>query len=105
MRTFEQLSSEDREDTLSNTTMWLIHEIITGVLEIEFVNAKNKKAFDEIMKEAGAQDSVRYAQYAMHKHNGIRSEIEKIALIICTESCYDKDGNLIKDESPKEKLS
>ncbi len=106
MRTFEQLSTQDREDALMDTTMWIIHEVITGMLEIEFSEPKNQKAFKDIMHEAGAQDSVRYAQYAMHKHEGIRKEIEKIALIVCTESCYDERGCIVKnDESQKEKLS
>ncbi len=105
MRTFEQLNRQEREDALINTTMYVIYEVITGSLEIEFSNPKNQLAFEQITKNAGEIDSVRAAQYGMHAHKGIRSEIEKIALIVCTESCYDVDGFAIIDESQKEKLS
>jgi hypothetical protein len=105
MRTFEQLSNQEREDALSNTTAGIIYDVITGVLEIEFADPRNQREYKKIMKDAGEMDSVRAAQYGMFKHDGIRKEVEKIALIVCTESCYDKDGLVIMDESPKEKLS
>jgi hypothetical protein len=86
--------------------MFIINEIITGLLKIEFSDAKNEAAFKAIMKEAGAMDSVRYAQAAMSKHSGIRKEIEKISLIVCSDSLYDKDGNAIKEDlsSLREKM-
>jgi hypothetical protein len=101
-RRFDQLNELDREDALIGTTMYIIHEVITGMLTIEFSLPANQKAYREIMKEAGAQDSVRYAQYAMMHHEGIKSEIEKIALIVCTEALYDEDGRAIIDEPIKE---
>jgi hypothetical protein len=104
MRTFNELNFKERENALINTTMYIITEVITGVLKIEFSDARNQEEYRKIMKEAGAHDSVRYAQYAMWHHTGIRTEIEKLSLIVCTESMYDEEGHAITKD-PKEHLS
>lgn len=97
MKTFQELSTEQREQVLENTTQYIIYEIITGMFTIDFSNPKNQRDYKAIMAEAGKQDSVRAAQYGIHHHPGIRSEIEKISLIVCSDALYDEEGNILKE--------
>jgi len=101
MRTFEQLSKQEREDALNHMTDYLVYEIITGMFTIEFTNKMNQRVFNVIMREAAAQDSVRFAQEHLGKHPGIRSEIVKISLIVCGDALYDEKGNIVKDTSQR----
>lgn len=98
MRTFEELSIEDRDLALANATADVVYQVITGLLEIKFSVPSNQEAYENLMDDAKTLDSIRHAQYGMLNHRGICTEIEKIALIMCVDSKYDNNGNMITKE-------
>lgn len=98
MKTFEDLTSEQREEAIKATTMATVENISNGVLEIELVDKTNQVALDRIMDASVRKDSPRLATMMILKHQGIRKEIERLALVAASESAYNDDGTISMKE-------
>ena len=98
MKTFTELTKDQQQRNLEDAALGIIDQILEGFLEIEFSHPDNQSAFLRIIDEAAKRDSFSYAQRKIVEHKGMRSEIEKISLIVCSESYYDEDGIMLQQK-------
>jgi hypothetical protein len=99
MRTFEQLSVQEREKALRASRAAIVENVISGVMEIELVNPITQRTLDIILKDAVEKDSPRLAALRIFLNRPILQEIDRLALVVAVETMYDESGNRILQES------
>ena len=99
MKTFEDLTTIQREKAIKNASYAIMEGLTSGVLEIELVSNDSQQALTEILTNAIKQDRPRIATMMILRNKNIRSEIERLALVVASESKYNEDGSLFKEGS------
>lgn len=93
MKKFEGLNHFQREDAIKLAFFSIVDSITCGVIEIELVHEENQKALNKILTTY----SGRMVTLSILAHKGIRSELERLALVAASESEYSEDGRLLKE--------
>ena|SRR5665213_1694228 len=97
MKTFEQLTTVQREEAIKFAYKTIRNGITDGTLEVKLVDPKNQERLDNIIKYSVGQDNMRLANLLISKTIGVRTELSKLALVVASESDYDDEGQVIME--------
>lgn len=92
MKTFNELSKEERSDALIRAKELLIGHIIEGVIEIKMPNNIVQETFEKILADMRKNENVKHARDMLIRHVTINRELDKISIAAAQGSRYDYNG-------------
>lgn len=95
MRTFGQLSTEEREDAIVKAKNLLISHIVEGVIEVQMPNKIVQRDLDMILSDARKNENITLAKDMLTKHVTINRELDKISIAAAQGSRYDNSGSFL----------
>src|ERR1700722_7039961 len=97
MKTFEELTLEQKKDAIRYAEYHIIDSVATGVLELELVNTENQRLLETILGSARKKESVRLAKLYLLGEKPIREEIYRLAIVAASGSLYNRNGQPITE--------
>lgn len=97
MKTFDQLTLEQKADAISMAEYELIDCVSKGIIEIELVDGNNQKKLERILSDARKNDSQRLVKLHIIHDKSIRTELERLALVAAHGSVYYDNGEAVKE--------
>jgi len=94
MKTFEQLDFFEKEQATKLAFYSLVESIVCGATEIEFLHKENQDALARIL----STNNERVMTLSILNHNGIRKELESLAIVVAGEQEYDNNGNMKEEK-------
>jgi hypothetical protein len=91
MKTFEQLTTMQREDMISMAHYELMEHIASGVIEVTLVNPESQKRFETILRKG--RESRRLIQLYLLADKPIRDELYRLAIVAASGSQYTDAGD------------
>lgn len=101
MRTFEQLSTEQREQAIKTALYALIDNLANDVLEIELISPEANECLQRALAKNRVFGNTRPFTLFVLSNKPVRYELEKLALVVASESTYNKDGSPIMSDNRK----
>lgn len=98
MKTFDQLTDEQKADAISMAEYDLLDVIAKGIVEVELVEPRNQKKLQEILSEARKKESDRLVKLHILHDRPIRRELERLALVAAHGSVYYDNGEAVKEK-------
>lgn len=95
MRTFGQLSNEEREDAVKKAKNLLIRHIFDGVIEVEMPNKIVQRDFDTIISDTRKNENLFLARNLLTSHAAINKMLDRLSLAAAEGSRYDSSGFLM----------
>lgn len=98
MKTFEQLTKQQREDAIGMAEYELMDHIADGTIELELTNPQAQERLEKILSDARKAESKRLVKLHLMHDKAIRREIQHLAIVAASGSKYDADGNAIMEK-------
>lgn len=102
MKTFEQLTPNQRKEMIEVAAHELMGHISTGLLEITLVNPESQKRFEAIMAKGRKKESHRLIMLHLLHDKPIREEIYRLAIVAASGSQYTDAGDPVTKVSKDE---
>lgn len=97
MKTFDQLTVEQKADAVGMASYELMDLIAKGILEIKLVDPKAQKRLEKFLSDARKAESQRLVKLHLIHDKPIRREIERLALVAAHGSDYHDNGDAVKE--------
>lgn len=97
MKTFDQLTVEQKADAVNMASYELMTLIAEGTLEIQLVDPSSQKRLEKILSDARKAESTRLVKLYMLHDKPIRKEIERLALVAAHGSEYTDAGEASRE--------
>jgi hypothetical protein len=95
VKTFQQLSQNQKEEAIKTAYAVIRDGITSGVMEVTLIDAENQKRLEKILKHA---INPRMANLMISHALGICKELERLALVVATDIyTYTDDGQVIEE--------
>lgn len=95
MKTFGQLTFDQKKDAIQYAEYHLIDSIANGVLEVELVDPNNQELLEHVLGKCRKAEQPRLAKLYMLGEKSIREEIYRLAIAAASGSLYDRNGKPI----------
>lgn len=102
MRTFDQLTKQQREDAVDFAAYELMDHVAQGTLELTLVDPASQKRLEKILKDARKAESTRLVKLHLMHDKPIKTEIYRLALAAANGSQYDENGDAVMGVSNAE---
>ena len=101
MKTFEQLTFEEKTDAIRFAEYHLVDSIANGILEVELVNPKSQELLEHVMSKSRKMENPRLTKIYLLGEKSIREEIYKLAIVAASGALYDKKGQPLTEGDSK----
>ena len=95
MKTFEQLTFEQKRYAIKFAEYSIIESVANGVLDITLVNPKNQELLEYILSKSRKNENPRLAKLYLLGEKSIREEICRLAIVAAGGSRYNRKGEPI----------
>lgn len=95
MKTFGELTFEERNMAVERAKDLLIGLVIEGVIEIEMPNHIVQSQFERILSEGRKSENMKLARELLVNHVAINRELDKISIASAEGARYDNNGGLL----------
>lgn len=97
MKTFDQLTKEQKQDAIDMATYELMNHIANGSVEITLVNPASQTRLEKILANARKKESTRLVTLHLVHDKQIKEEIYKLGVVAAHGSSYDENGDAIME--------
>jgi hypothetical protein len=97
MKTFDELTTEQKDEAVNMASYELMSMIADGTLEMELTDPSNQRRLNKILFDARKAESTRLVKLYLLHDKPIRMEIERLALVAAHGSEYDDSGEALKE--------
>lgn len=95
MKTFGELTFEERNMAVERAKDLLIGLVIEGVIEIEMPNHIVQSQFERILSDGRKSENMKLARELLVNHVTINRELDKISIASAEGARYDNNGGLL----------
>ncbi len=95
MKSFEQLSKEEKDTAIARAKSMLISHVIEGVIEIEMPNAIIQRDFETIIADMRKNENPSKAKDVLERHDAINRELDKISVAAAQGTDYSMFNSLL----------
>lgn len=95
MKTFGELTFEERNMAVERAKDLLIGLVIEGVIEIEMPNHIVQSQFERILSDGRKSENMKLARELLVSHVTINRELDKISIASAEGARYDNNGGLL----------
>jgi len=95
MKTFGELTFEERNMAVERAKDLLIGLVIEGVIEIEMPNHIVQSQFEKILSDGRKSENMKLARELLVSHVTINRELDKISIASAEGARYDNNGGLL----------
>lgn len=95
MRTFGDLSKEEREDAIVRAKNLLISHIVEGIIEVKMPQVWIQKDFENILLTARKNENMTLARDLLLKHTAINKKLDQISIAAARGSRYTDSGSFL----------
>lgn len=98
MKTFDQLTRQQREDAIDFAAYELMDHVAKGSLDITLVDAASQKRLEIILSAGRKTENTRLVKLHLLHDKPIRTEIYRLAIVAATGSSYNEDGSVFMED-------
>ena len=95
MKTFGELTFEERNMAVERAKDLLIGLVIEGVIEIEMPNHIVQSQLERILSDGRKSENMKLARELLVSHVTINRELDKISIASAEGARYDNNGGLL----------
>jgi len=95
MKTFGELTFEERNMAVERAKDLLIGLVIEGVIEIEMPNHIVQSQFERILSDGRKSENMKLTKDLLVSHVTINRELDKISIASAEGARYDNNGGLL----------
>ena len=92
MKTFEQLTFEQKADSIRFAEYQIVDHVANGVLELQLADPANQELLECVLSKSRKTESPRLVKIYLLGEKNLRQEIYKLAIVAAAGGLYDKDG-------------
>jgi tetrahydromethanopterin S-methyltransferase subunit H len=93
MKTFEQLTFEQKTGAIRFAEYQIVENVANGVLDLELVDADAQDLLESVLSKSRKTEQPRLVKLFLLGEKSIRKEIYKLAIVAASGGTYDKNGN------------
>lgn len=95
MKTFDQLTKQQREDAVDFAAYELMDHVAQGTIELTLVDPASQKRLEKILSDARKAESTRLVKLYLINDKPIKTEIYRLAMAAASGSQYDDNGDAV----------
>ena len=95
MKTFDQLTRQQKKDAIDMASYELIAHVSKGNLDVTLVNPASQARLEKILENGRKKESPRLITLHLLNDKPIREELDRLAMVAAHGSQYDDNGDAI----------
>lgn len=97
MRSYWDLTIEERAKAIKQARMILVAQVVEGVIELEVSNKKTQAMLNRVLGESRRNETPDEAKTFLLVNRVMRTEVDRVAVAAAEGSRYSNEGNLLKE--------